>query len=203
MELARAIVVAGGAVRLGVSANVAAVWSQSADRTALTDPVTGPAADQRVWLCAARDSTPPNRQIRSLVTVGSCTDPLGRTSLQWMELSTLRSDTRAGGGPVSRIRRSDPGCRGEDLIQPGAHPVAQSGKPRSRGNSPHHVGTRTSRRPRPRSGRPHRLDGGRTLAILATAGRRIRKALRRPATPQADSLPPAPLPSSPRPTAAR
>jgi hypothetical protein len=112
MELAWAIWSQVVAVRLGVSANVAAEWSQSADRTALTDPVTDPLISGSG--CAPRGIRTPNRQIRSLVTVGSYTDPLGRTSLQWMELSTLRSDTRAGGAPVSRIRRSDPGCRGED-----------------------------------------------------------------------------------------
>jgi hypothetical protein len=37
-------------------------------------------------------------------------------------LSTLERDSRAGGVPVSRIRRHDPGCRDEDLIKPGAGP---------------------------------------------------------------------------------
>jgi hypothetical protein len=59
------------AVGLGVAANVVAVWSQSATQTAVSDPVTGPLS------CgdggAPRGIRTPNRQIRSLVTVASCT----------------------------------------------------------------------------------------------------------------------------------
>ena len=137
------------AVRLGVSANVAADWSQSADRTALTDPMTGPLISGSG--CAPRGIRTPNRQIRSLVTVGSYTDPLGRTSLQWMELSTLRSGTRAGGAPVSRIRRRDPGCRGEDYPI-WSSPRGSVGNASKSRNSPHYVARVPPRRPRPRSG---------------------------------------------------
>jgi hypothetical protein len=82
---------------------VVAVWSQPGILTAPTDPAIGPLT--RSYGGAPRGIRTPNRQIRSLVTV--------RT--------------------VSRIKRSGPGCRGEDLIQPGTDPVTQAAMPRNRG----------------------------------------------------------------------
>jgi hypothetical protein len=58
------------AVADGVPANVVAIWSQSGDPTAASDPPTGLLSCG--FGCAPRGIRTPNRQIRSLVTIGNC-----------------------------------------------------------------------------------------------------------------------------------
>jgi hypothetical protein len=106
------------AVRFGVAVNVAAVWSQGDAQTAASDPVIGPLS------CgdggAPRGIRTPNRQIRSLVTVGLCAYTTRQGATPVDGVVNFGSAARAGDTPVSRSRRSEPGCRGEDLIKPGA-----------------------------------------------------------------------------------
>ena len=64
------------AVAWGVPANVVAVWSQSGLSDSASNPVAGPLSCE--FAGAPRGIRTPNRQIRSLVTVGSCATPLGR-----------------------------------------------------------------------------------------------------------------------------
>src|SRR5215213_2520428 len=70
---------------------------------------------------APRGIRTPNRQIRSLVTL----EPLARTIWRPLRFGGADpSNTRVGGAHVSRIRRSDPGCRGATR-NPGADPRHQ------------------------------------------------------------------------------
>jgi hypothetical protein len=120
------------AVGLRVPADMVAVWSQSGCPAAGSDAVTWPLS------CgdggAPRGIRTPNRQIRSLVTVGPyATHPVGRRPRGVVD---ARSDARAARAPVSLIGRRDPGCRGvRTSSDPGADPVAQLGMPRSRGQT--------------------------------------------------------------------
>src|SRR5829696_10427517 len=53
--------------------------------------------------------------------------PLEQVAISWVELSTPVSTLESGVVPVSRIRRSDPGCKAETPLSPGADPSHKVG----------------------------------------------------------------------------
>ena|SRR5215213_10565035 len=80
------------AVASGLAANVVAVWSQSRLSDSASNPVAGLLSCE--FAGAPRGIRTPNRQIRSLVTVGPCLNHLAGHS----EYGAVdASDTRAAG----------------------------------------------------------------------------------------------------------
>ena len=162
-------------------ATVVAIWSQSGLSNSVSPPVGGPLS------CgdgsAPRGIRTPNRQIRSLVTLGPCLNHLaGHSDTEVSTRVTLESTVLMcpGSGAATRVVRVRP------LAVPELTLVTKSGAAyTSRTGSLHKLGTRTPGDPT----RPHRLDRRAARLRICQPRPTCSAGSPQPATPPADFYP--------------